>query len=453
VSPSASSRSRAGYALLLAAVAAYLLAVRLWNMNDTFLMLRDQIRDWRYALGPFSELPLTGTQSTAGGSSLGPIYYWILWLARHTIGPFTHNLPHTGAIGLAIVQTAADLFLLHAVRHRTGSLWTALGATLLTATAAHDLAVSSTIWNPSVSVAFSKAAMALLLLEDTVTTARMIAVTVAIWFSVQAHSAAIFIAAPMLAGYVLREVGSRRFAAALQRLRVMLEVILVLQLPFLYHALTQSSEATPTRALSGVTQALSDPATLRFADSANAVARLTANILFAPWVSPWWVAPVALALLVTTVRARRNLSLLTATVLPLVVTALGFALWQGRYDEYWYLPVAPCLAVTLALAVTWWRPERTGLALAAIVLMVQPWRIWHANQMYRMPEYGAMARGARQIYRQTKVVRKLDVTFRVPPFSDSWFAYEAMGGRIADDGAFDALIDEKGDVRFTPVPR
>lgn len=439
--------------LLLVAVAAYLLAVRLWHMNDTFLMLRDQIRDWRYALGPFSGLPLTGTQSTAGGSSLGPIYYWILWLTRHTIGPFTQNLPHTGAIGLTIVQTLADLFLLHAIRHRTGSLWTALGATLLTATAAHDLAVSSTIWNPSVSVAFSKVAIALLLLQDTVTTARMIGVTVAIWFSVQAHSAAIFIAAPMLAGYVLRELAGLRFAVALQRLRVMLEVILVLQLPFLYHALTQSSEAAPTRALSGATQALSNPATLRFADSANAVARLGANILFAPWTSAWWVVPVAIAVVVTTIRARRDLSMLTATVLPLVVTALGFSLWQGQYDEYWYLPVAPCLAVSMALAVTWWRPERTGLALVAVVLLAQPWRIRHANQMYRMPQYGAMARGARQIYRQTKVVRKLDVTFPVPPFSDPWFPYQAMGGRIDDAGTFDAVIDEKGNVRFTPVPR
>lgn len=45
-------------------------------------MLADQIRDWRIALGAFRDLPLVGTPSTAGGVSLGPVYYWLLWLSR-----------------------------------------------------------------------------------------------------------------------------------------------------------------------------------------------------------------------------------------------------------------------------------------------------------------------------------------------------------------------------------
>lgn len=449
----ATGRSRASYALLLAAVATYLLAARLWHSNDSFLMLRDQIRDWRYALGPFSGLPLTGTQSTAGGASLGPIYYWLLWLIRVTLGPFTQNLPHAGAIGLCLLQTLADLLLLDAIRARTGSVWTALAATLLAATAAHDLAVASTIWNPAVSVAFCKIAMALLLADRPMNTARLVAVTMTSWFAVQAHSAAVFLAIPVIGTAVIRGLGLRQVSGMLQRLRTVVEVILVLQLPFLYHLLTHAGDAGPTRALAGASQALTGPAAFRLGASTAAVGRFGGRILFTPFDGPWWAYLIAAAAVAVTLRARRDLSLAAVTVLPLLVTALGFALWQGNYDEYWYLPVTPCLALTLTLAATWWRPERTAPALLAAVLLAQPAKLAYAYGIYRMPEYGALASGARQIYRQTKTIRHLDTTFRVPPLSEAAFPYEAMGGRQDDNAAFDALIDDTGHVRFTPVAR
>src|SRR5690349_17238180 len=74
-------------AVVLGVLALYLIVVRLWGVSETLWMLADQIRDWRLALGPFSGLPLTGTSSTAGGASLGPIYYWVLWISRVVIGP------------------------------------------------------------------------------------------------------------------------------------------------------------------------------------------------------------------------------------------------------------------------------------------------------------------------------------------------------------------------------
>ncbi len=227
----------------------------------------------------------------------------------------------------------------------------------------------------------------------------------------------------------------------------------LLQLPFLYHAFTHTSDAGPTRALAGATQALGGPAAFRLSESTAALGQLGARILFAPWFSSWWALLLAASVVVVVVRARRDLALLATTVLPLACTALGFALWQGAYDEYWYLPVAPCFALTLTLAATWWRPERTAIALVVLVLSAQPFRLSYAHDIYRMPEYGALARGAREIFRQTPVIRRLDTTFRVQALSDPGFPYETMGGRIADDGLFDATIDESGRVRFTPVPR
>lgn len=105
-------------------------------------MMDDQIRDWRLARGPFRSLPLVGTARTAGGSSLGPVYYWVLWLSRVTIGALVHNEPHAGAYGIAVLQGAADLLLLDALRRRFRSLPLALAVVFANATAAHDLAVA-----------------------------------------------------------------------------------------------------------------------------------------------------------------------------------------------------------------------------------------------------------------------------------------------------------------------
>ena len=182
----------------MAALAAYLMFARTRGINSSFLLLRDQIRDWGFALGPLADLPLTGTQSTAGGSSLGPIYYWVLWACRVVIGPWTNNLPTAGAIGISLLQTGADLLLLEALRRALGSFWLAFALVLLLATTSHDLAISATIWNPAVSVAFVKIALGLLLLSDRHSSIWwVLATTVSAWFAVQAHSVAIFVAAPV----------------------------------------------------------------------------------------------------------------------------------------------------------------------------------------------------------------------------------------------------------------
>ncbi len=415
-------------------------------------MLRDQIRYWRFALGPLSDLPLTGTQSTAGGSSLGPIYYWMLWLIRHLIGPWTSYLPHAGAIGLSLAHTAADLFFLHAIHKRTGSLWLATGITLFTATTSHDLAISSTIWNPTVSIAFSEVTLAMLLLDTPARPAWwIVTATACAWFAVQAHSAAIFVAAPALAYFVLRPHDEAGVVRALQRIRTIVEVILVLQLPFIYYAFAHSSEAGPTRAFGSAIQAIANPTSLRLGPSTQALASSLAEILFAPWSSAWWILTLVAAAPIVAVRARRDLALLCATVLPLLCTAMGFALWQGNYDEYWYLPVAPCAALMLGLASTAWRPRDAAIAVVVVVLLMQPGRIAHSRTRYRMPEYGALARGAREILRHTPMVRRIDTAFPMPPLSEAAFPYEALGGRLAPEAAFDATIDAAGHVRFTQV--
>mgnify|MGYP001263649035 FL=1 len=125
-------------------------------------MLGEQTRDWAIALGGVTELPLTGAPSTAGGRGFGPVYYWLLWLGRNLVGPFTDFLPHAGGFTVALLQSIADTWLLLAVWRRVGPLL-ALAMCLVIASAPFDIAISSVIWNPPVAAALTKMATAMAL--------------------------------------------------------------------------------------------------------------------------------------------------------------------------------------------------------------------------------------------------------------------------------------------------
>ena len=451
--PASSQRRSLPYLWLLVALFGYLTFARVHEATSTFLLLRDQIRDWQIALGSFSSLPLTGTQSTAGGSSLGPVYYWVLWGARCLIGPWVSNLPSAGAYGIAMLQGVADLLLLDSIRRRTGSAWVALAAVLLVSTGPHELAVSSTIWNPAVSVAFVKLALAFRLRHDDNASLWWTAATTACaWFAVQAHSAAIFVALPVTASYVVADLAARRVERSLQQMRAIVEVIAVLQVPFFLSALSQASDVAPTLAIQGASDMLETGA-LRWQASYHALTQDVMSLLCAPWEWTLWTSVLLACALATAIRVHRDAALLAATVAPLAAAVAGLSLWQGNYDSYWYLPIAPCAALTLVLALTWWRPSVTGAVIVLALLAAQPARLAASHFDYRMKEYGPLLRGTERIAKQTKTLRRLGTSFPMPPFSDETFLFHVLGGQLRDDAEFDAVIDEKGDVQFTRVSR
>lgn len=447
----AQRRLTPAHAALLLCLSAYLLYARVGDSAQSFLMLDDQIRDWRLALGPFSSLPLVGTASTAGGSSLGPIYYWVLWLSRLTIGALVHNQPHAGAYGIALLQGAADLLLLEAVRRRFASLPLALAVVLATATAAHDLAISSTIWNPAVSVAFVKVALGLRLLQgERRSLWWSAAVMTASWLAVQAHSSAIFVAAPLALGELWQALRGEGAVGALERVRLFVEVIVLLQVPWLLHLISHASEAAPTRAMAGATDALAG-GHLRVAASYHAALDGLTTILAAPWHGRVAAALLVLLLAVALVRCRRDPALLAMTVAPPVLAVLGFALWQGEYNEYWYLPLAPCVALGVVLGATAWTQAVTSLIAVALLLVAQPGHLAVAHTYYRLPVYGPLSTGSVRLARQAPSLRRVYTEFGMPMFSDETFPYQAAGGRIAEDADFDGWIDGNGGIRFTPV--
>ncbi len=158
---------------------AYVLLIRTYDLANSFLMLGEQTRDWAVALGSWTDLPLTGAPSTAGGRGFGPAYYWILWIGRVLVGPFTDNLPHAGGLWVAFLQSAADTCLLVVLARRV-NVFLAVAACLLIASAPFDVSISGVIWNPPVAAALVKMATAMALGLGNAPSPLLIAATAAV---------------------------------------------------------------------------------------------------------------------------------------------------------------------------------------------------------------------------------------------------------------------------------
>ena len=436
---------------------AYLTIVRTWGISDTFWLFGDQIRDWRLALLPFSELPLTGAPSSVGGVGLGPVYYWTLWVCRVAIGPWVNNLPHAGGIGLSVLQSAADCVLLAGIWRKTGSGLMALALTLVVATVPYEMAISATIWNPPLSVVFVKLTLALLLLAPNRPSIRWaVATTATGWLAVQAHSTAIFIAAPAIGAFVIVEVTARNWKGALQRAVASIQVVLLLQVPYFLHLFQGASGESfgPTAVIGQVSSTAAAPATMRAVDAFAAVASATDFILLRPWYPGWTSVVLVVALVIAAYRCRRDVLLASTSVLPLIAAISGLAFWQSAYDHYWFLTLMPSVVLVLGSALSVW-PRAipvVGAALLAAVVVAQPWRLAESQATARLPEYAALVRGSVEIYRYAPEITDIRVEFPLDPTTDRQFLYTILGGRVTRDAPFRASIAATGAVTFSAPP-
>src|SRR4029453_13134467 len=223
------SRARTAVALAFCCYVAWL---RTDGISSSFLLLGEQIRDWNLALGHWWDLPLTGTPSGAGGRGWGPSYYWVLWVGRHLVGPFTSNLPHAGGLTVALLQTIADTWLLVALMRRL-PLAIALAAALVIATQPFEVGLSAAIWNPPVAVAFAKMAIAMTLgLAPSASRWRIGAIVVVAWLAVQTHPSGLFGPPPVFLVILPEPQLNREGTRATDLLVVIVAIVFVLEIPY-----------------------------------------------------------------------------------------------------------------------------------------------------------------------------------------------------------------------------
>ena len=430
----------------------YLTFLRTRHISETFWLLGDQILYWRIALGPWDELPLGGGPSSVGGTTLGPAFVWTMWGIRHLVGPWVDNLPHAGGIGLSVIQSLADAFLFIVLWKRFASPALAVGVTLLIASAPYDMALTATIWNPPLAVAFVKIAIAFILLggQDPSLWSDAAATGAAV-LAVQSHSSAVFFAAPLAASLIARDVLANRLHRVVQYVLSAGIIVLALEAPFLLdRALHPEKRTTPPVVVDNVLFTIGHPDTFRPAAAFREVADANAFILLRPWELDWFAPLLTVCALVTAFRTRHDIALAAITYVPLVFAGVGFSFWQQAFNHYWFLTIAPSAALTVALAATAWQPLAPVAAtcLALLFAVAQPSRLSDSMTMHRLPEYGPLVRGSQEIRRRVTEVRGIETEFELPPSSDRQFVFEILGGRVTPTAPLRATIEKTGRVRF-----
>jgi hypothetical protein len=429
----------------------YVLAIRTYDVSTTFLMLGEQTRDWTIALGSVFDLPLTGAPSTAGGRGFGPIYYWLLWIGRFTIGPFMDNLPHAGGITVALVQSIADVWLFTVLSRRIH--WTlALALCLLIASAPFDIALSSLIWNPPVAAALIKMATAMALsLTPASPIAHVAATAMLAWMAVQCHLSALFVAAPLLAALPFQSVAERWSTlrrTIVERIGVIVLVVLALQIPFFISIIREpAAPAGPASLIAGLVH----PTVFRPWFAYGSVTGITGNLVMPMYDAFEFTIPVLIAALVVAVVYRRDLLLIAVTVGGIAGATMLFTTSTRNYDGYWFVSLTTALTLTFGMAIAAIASKTAvkwaGVALLVLVAWRQPARIEDSKRFFKYPQYETMVRGSREIVMRAPVVKDIKTAFDVHPTMDRHFVYTILGGRIDPAALYTATINADGTVR------
>ncbi len=432
----------------------YVLAMRTYDVATTFLMLGEQTRDWTIALGSLTDLPLAGAPSTAGGRGFGPVYYWLLWIGRFSLGPFMDNLPHAGGVTVALLQSIADTCLLIALCRRMH--WSlALSICLLIASAPFDIAISSVIWNPPVAAALIKMATASALMLDATAPLWRVGVTAMLaWTGVQAHLSGVFVTAPLLAAICIKPFYERSttvlrsFYERSKPALVIAATILVLQIPFLISVLREpGTPVGPTSAIAGLT----NPQAFKPWAAYDSVTGITGGLVW-PADGATFAIPVLLVAAIVAFVYRRDLILLAVTIGGIVTATLLFTTSTRSYDGYWFITVTTALTLSFGMAIAA-IPSKTavkwiGVVLLALTIMRLPARIEDSRRFFKYPQYEPMVRASRELVMRAPVVKDIKVTFEVHPTMDRVFLYTILGGRIDRSALYTAVIDAGGRVRL-----
>jgi hypothetical protein len=431
--------------------------LRTRHITDRFELLGDQVLYWDIALRPWSALPLGGGPSSVGGTTIGPAFIWFMWAIRHLVGPWTGNLPHAGGIGISLFQSTADALLVVALWKRFGSLALALAIALIVATAPEDMSLSASIWNPPVAVALVKISMACALLLGTHAGSLwwLAGATASAILAVQSHSSAVFFAGPAIVSLTTREIVAGRRTRAWRAIIASAAIALVLEAPYLINLVKNPTQQTrPAVVLANVSYTIQHPTALRPRAAFEDLARASDAILIRPWAFSGLSVLMAICIGLTAFRTRRDPALAGVSFAPLLAAVAGFSFWQGPFEFYWYMTLMPSVALTIGLGLTAWKPGApiVAAALFLLILIATPRRFAYAQTINRLPTYGVLVRGSREIRQHVDEIRSLAIEFAVEPSTNTHFIYErVLGGRVTAHAPFAATIEKTGRVRFTAV--
>jgi hypothetical protein len=250
----------------------------------------------------------------------------------------------------------------------------------------------------------------------------------------------------------------RRWRDALQRGAVIAAVVALLQVPWAVYRMSSREPAPVMGVVTGsLTEIFTGRASPRFGLSVDGYVGAVSYIQGFPDRLPatrWLLLGAAF---VVAIRYRRDPRLLTVLLVPQALAIVGYALFQGGLDDYYYLSLMPAAVLTIVLGLTA-LPDRWLLArnvvaivLLAAVLSQVPGRLSFSTRLHRMPEYAPLVEGSRRAVRQRQPMRAIETEFTLPSPSDATFVYRILGGVIDPASPWIARIRSTGDVDYRTV--
>ncbi|MCE9598619.1 MAG: hypothetical protein K8S54_11675 [Spirochaetia bacterium] len=429
--------------VLPALIFAYALAFRIHGIEDHFLLLGDQIRDWRIVSGGFTDLPLLGTPRHSGGFSHGPIFYWILWLSRQLIGPFTNQLPHAGGIGIAIFYSFSAAALYRALLNRMSFAFSTTAILFIVSSPWEASFSGNAAWNPGVAVGFVNLSMAAAL-AAVEWKGRIVAIALG-WLAFQAHVPAIFFFTGLLAGMIaleFRQFGPGKSFSLFVRAAI---VLLILQIPYLA-AMHRGELLAGGPILDSLIRAIENPSSIHPTSAyrfirRGAVLLLFENSEFVQRYTAFLVVPWILGIL----SLRPKGLWLFLAFLPVLGAILGYSISQIEFDLYHLVTLMSSFVLLFVLGVqSLARWTRLPLWIAFCYILVQQPQRFAQAPTDRMDSYGSLIRGARKIVESG---RKFSGVEFQEPGPDPLLVLECLG-KHATPGSPIALIDAKGNVEW-----
>ena len=209
-------------------------------------------------------------------------------------------------------------------------------------------------------------------------------------------------------------------------------------------------------ALEAVTSSITDVASVRGQLRLGTSGAYYAFALTSIQGRPWSGTATGVLLLVcgamVAFRYRREPTLMAIILLPQVAAIVGYAVWTGDLDTYYYMSLMPAAVITILLGATSLLPEPLALAgsiaLVIVLLAVAPGRVQVATTMFRMPEYGKLVAGSREIVRRKLPMRSVTTAFPLAPTTDPTFIFRILGGRIDGAAEWRAQIQPDGRVTY-----
>lgn len=440
--------------LLAVSIAVATFILRGWNITEYNLVLRDQYRDWEIALGSFWNLPLLGPGTHVGGYTIGPGFYWILWVFRVMFAPWFENLPHAGGIGQAALQSVVDAVLFVAIWRRTGSIWMALATVTLVATSAFDLSFAATIWNPVVGSVLAKLAIALVLLEwPSRGTWHLVATMGVAWLAVHAYTGAVYVAVSVFLAIIAGPISRRAWREAGIAFGAAAGTVLALQIPYLWFQVSTHFRVAAMGAVTdGLAKIATGQATPEVAKSLDGLLRAFITLQVQPFSLSGVPVMLLAASMIVLVRFRRDPAVLAMTLAPMALAIAGYALFLAPLDVYYYMSLMTPMVLTIVLAIASGWSSRTsriaGMVLCTAALLMVPARFQSSTAMNRMPQYGPLVKGSRLLAHRQMPLRGVRTTFELPPTGDPEVIYRFLGGQIDRSSRWLAVIASDGSVTY-----